>query len=144
MIIFWILLNLAVIFDAIGDALIKRKIWIWSKTFQLLMIFSFAGMIVLAQYMPFKIITFHVWARFILMYGLIRVGLFNATWGIVAFKIKNWNWYYIGRTSLWDRMLEWICAKMGFPEKHFLFLLYSISWIISIGILINGFYLIHD
>jgi hypothetical protein len=150
MVIFWILINLSVIFDATGDALMKRGKWILSKTFQSLMIACFAGMIILAQYMPFKIITFPVWAQLILMYGLVRIGLFNAIWGIVAFKIKHWNWYYLGKTSLWDRSLEWIINDSWFArkfqptEKFVLGWFYVISWFFSIGVLIQGFYIIHE
>jgi hypothetical protein len=138
MILFFILLNLAVIFDAAGDALMKKGKWILSKTFQMLMILSFAGLIILAQYLPFKVIQWPTWLYFVLMYGFIRVGLFNATWGLICVN----RWWYLGNTSLWDKAIRWVITKGGFPDRHFLFWIYFISWVISIGVLINGFYLI--
>ena len=142
MILLWILLNLAVIFDAISDALMKNSKWILSKTFQSLTILSIMGIVPLVYYMSGERFVWYDWLYILLMYGLIRVGLFNATWGITRFGVKHWNWYYIGRTSLWDRLLEWVCTKMGFPEKHFLFWLYFISWLVSIGVLFNRFYIV--
>lgn len=142
MILFWGLINLAVIFDAIGDAFFKKQKWFLSKLFQMLMVLSFSAMIVLSYYMPDTVIErWYDWGYIALMYILIRIGLFNAVWGIVKFGYCYW--YYLGKTSLWDKLLNGIIVKTDFPQKHFLFWIYLISWVMSIGVLTNCFYLIN-
>ncbi len=139
MIFFWILINLAVVFDAIGDALSKKGRWVLSKTFQMLMILSLVAMIPLARLLPDELATWLHWLYFALMYLFVRVGLFNATWGLVCVN----RWWYLGTTSLYDKALSWVIKSSGAPQTHFLFWLYLISWVVSIGVLINGFYLIN-
>ena len=144
--IFWILMNLANIFDAMGDAFMKNSKWFLSKTFQMLMVLSLCAMIPLAIFMPPEFTTWPCWLYFALMYMFIRVGVFNVVWAMVKFGRvnKKFYWYYLGGTSLWDRFLEWIITKGGFPQKTFLRLFYIIFWIVSIGVLTNGFYLIPE
>lgn len=150
-IIFWVLINLANFFDAAGDAIGKKRRWILSKTYQMIMVLSICAMIPLARLLPSELTTWQHWFYFALMYMFIRVGIFNATWGLFRWGIvkvtnnrKKIFWWYLGTTSLWDKFLAQIINKGGFPEKTFLAMLYIISEIISIGILINGFYLIPE
>lgn len=145
-VIFWILMNLAVIFDAAGDALAKKGKWILSKTYQTLMILSLSTMIPLSRLLPADLSMWYHWVYLVLMYILIRIGLFNASWGI--FRFRHCYWWYLGDTSLWDKFLVWVICDSWFartfkpPEKFILGWLYIISWLVSIGILLDLFYVI--
>jgi hypothetical protein len=144
MVYIWILMILTVVFDATGDALMKRNMYVLAKIFQMLMILCFGGMIILAQYWPDKLIMWPWWLYFILMYGFIRVGLFNVIWSLVRFKFKAFYWWYLGETSEYDKVLSWIILKIKAPVKHFLFWYYLFAFLGSLAVLIQGFYLIHE
>ena len=147
-IIYWFLMNLANIFDAAGDAVAKRNKWILSKTYQTLMILSYCAMIPLAIFLPPEFITLRCWLYFILMDVLIRIGVFNVTWGL--FRFCYGYWWYLGDTSLWDKFLvwlindSWVARKLKPPEKFALGWFYVISWVLSIGVLAGVFYLIPE
>lgn len=132
----WLAMVIAVICDASGDALMKKGQYILSKTFQMLMILMFGAMIILAQYWPDKLIMWPWWLYLILMYGFIRVGLFNATWGLIRFG--HGYWYYLGDTSLYDKALAWIIKKLNIEPytKHFLFWYYLFAFLGSLAVLI--------
>jgi hypothetical protein len=139
--IFWILMNLAVIFDAGGDALDKRKKWIVSKIYQIIVILCFASMIYIASRLPQEFKTWQCWVNLGLSYIFIRIGLFNAAWGI--FRFRYCYWWYLGKTSLWDKFLIFIFKSAGNAIKLFLFLFYLIFWLVSAGVIIDNFYVIH-
>jgi len=136
---------LVVIFDATGDALMKRNVYILAKTFQMFMILCFGAMIILVQYWPDKLIMWPWWFYLILMYGFIRVGLFNVVWSLVRFKFKAFYWWYLGETSEYDKALIWIIDKLNLQThiKHFLFWYYLFAFLGSLAVLMQGFYLIH-
>ena len=146
--IFWILMNLANIFDSAGDAIGKKGKWILSKTYQMLMILSFCAMIPLTIFLSPEFTRWYYWLYFALMYILIRIGVFNASWGI--FRFKHCYWWYLGDTSLYDRFLVWVISESWFArkfrpyEKFILGTIYIISWVLSLGVLINVFYLIPE
>jgi hypothetical protein len=168
MIYFWILLNLAVITNAIMRASCKANKTGLSHVFELLMIVCFAGMIIISQELSFKVTTWPENLYLVLMYILIRIGLFNVVWSLFRFKMTYYNihlfkrkneesyrvnfklprlyWWYIG-DGLYDRILTWIMTDSWFgkafkpPMQFFLGWLYVISWAMSIGVLTNGFYI---
>jgi hypothetical protein len=141
MILMWIILVLAVAFDAIGDVYVFiGKMW-RGKLFQALMVASFLGAMVLAHYLPQGTLSWPGMAYLVLMYAFIRAGLFNPIWGHFGLKM----WHYLGTTSYFDRMLIWITdnikwkGKIIFVRKPFLTVFYFFCFLLSVGVLFQYF-----
>ena len=141
MILMWFILVCAVVFDAIGDAYVFLGKMFMGKLFQGFMILSFFAAILLAHHMTRGTLGWPGFAYLFLMYVLIRAGLFNPIWAQLALK----KWYYLGRTSYFDKVLIWITnikwfnGKIIFVKKPFLLIFYSFSFLLSVGVLFQYF-----
>jgi hypothetical protein len=148
----WGLMNLVILADAFGDAFFKKKKWIMSKLFQVLMLFCFAGIVILIYYGDIEFIPWWKWFYLALSYILIRIGIFNVFYELafVGFKLKKWWWWHLGTTDLWDRFLNWVIhysyfgKKVKPDQKFFLSLFYPICEVLSLAPIIQGFLLIAE
>jgi hypothetical protein len=112
-----------------------------AKFFQAAMVASFLGVAIIAHHLPPETLSWPGLAYFVLMYALIRAGLFNPIWGYFGIKL----WYYLGTTSYFDRTLLWITnnikwkGKIIFVQKPFLIVFYSFSFLLSVAVLFQYF-----
>jgi hypothetical protein len=141
MILIWVILICTVVFDAIGDAYVFVGRMTRGKFFQAMMVASFLGVAIIAHHLPPGILSWPGLAYLVLMYVLIRGGLFNPIWGYFGIRL----WYYLGTTSYFDRMLLWITnnikwkGKIIFIQQPFLIIVYSFSFLLSVGVLFQYF-----
>ncbi len=117
-----LLFLIAVIFDAVGDALNDSG----RKGIGHLLQVIFVGVLLMS---PFFIdIALNSWGWYLAAYICLRIALFDPVYNIS----RGLKWYYIGKTSLWDK------ARMVFMPPAGMELFARVIFLIAgIGIVIN-------
>ena len=126
----WILV-LSIIVDAVGDAFRKNGNQIPHHFFEATNVAIWIGVIVIVARGDIQWFN-----RLIVMYITARIAIFDITFNIIAGN----KWSYVGKSSLYGRLLTWFTSLPSIREPGFLIwviramaAIWWIAWFITSG-----------